>query len=288
MSSQVIEVRNYTPEQIELVKNVICKGSTNDELDLFMYQCKRTGLDPFLRQIWSVEQKSWNKDKKTYESSRTTQVSIDGLRLIAQRTGEYEGQTQTLWCGQDGKWLDVWVKNEPPSAAKVGVFRRGFKEPLYAIARLETYGKKTKEGALTRFWQTMPDLMLAKCAEALALRKAFPMELSGLYTNDEMENNVGESRDEKSKPLPNEKAKKENKSTPPLEEIPVKLIEKIEGAQSIDELKSAYKNVYNIAMGNRDSKLMEIATEAKDKRKKEIEDKKMIDEFYGEEKNETV
>lgn len=175
-------VFNLDEERLDLLKRTICKGATTEELELFAAVCNRTGLDPFARQIYAVRR--W--DSRLGREVLQTQVSIDGFRLVAQRSGEYAGQTPVQWCGEDGQWRDIWLASVPPTAARVGVYRRGFAEPCYAIALWSEYAQYKNNGSLSGLWARMPSLMLAKCAEALALRKAFPAELSGLYSEEEL------------------------------------------------------------------------------------------------------
>ena len=161
----------WDEQQLAALKQIGLANAPKPELAVFLHYCQRTGLDPFARQIYMIER----------GGRYTIQASIDGLRIVAQRSNEYAGQAGPFWCGADGVWTDVWLQATPPTAAKVGVMRKGFTEVLWAVAKFESYN------ANSPIWKKMPDLMIAKCAEALALRKAFPNDLSGIYTAEEME-----------------------------------------------------------------------------------------------------
>ena len=153
--------------RVKLLSETIANGAPPLEFEMFVGVCNRTGLDPFAKQIYFIQRGgkwSW-------------QTSIDGYRLIADRTGKYAGSDDPEFVGDpDGKH---------PLTAFVTVYKMldGQRCPFSATARWSEYYPGDKGGQM---WQKMPYLMLGKCAEALALRKAFPAELSGLYTGEEM------------------------------------------------------------------------------------------------------
>ena len=115
---------------------------------------------------------------ESYRDKWSCQVAIDGLRSKAEETGRYDGQDEPEFSREDGQLV-----------ARVRVYRKGITRPFVGVAYwnefVQTYGRGDRAEP-TRMWAQMPRHMLAKCAEALALRKAFPEELAGLYTSEEM------------------------------------------------------------------------------------------------------
>lgn len=172
----------FTPGQIDIIRQTVAAGVPPAEFQLFLEVCKHRGLNPLNREIYAI----MRYDPETGGKRMTIQVSIDGLRIQAERSRKYLGQLAPEWCGRDGKWVDVWLDDEPPTAARVRVMRADFKNVVTATAKYGSYVQLKKSGGPTSMWAKMPDVMLAKCAEALALRKAFPETTAGLYTHEEM------------------------------------------------------------------------------------------------------
>ena len=157
---------------------------TEAELMTFLHECQRRKLDPFTRQIILIGRWDKRKKRKVYRS----QTSIDAFRLIARRAADKAGVNysyeDTIWFDQKGGRHEVWLSPGAPAAAKIVVVRNGAR--FDAVAPYGAYVQVNQDGSPSGQWPTMPDVMIAKCAEALALRKAFPEDLGGLYTDDEM------------------------------------------------------------------------------------------------------
>lgn len=172
MKNELAVTEQYLQKNVSVIQKQFNLNQT--DLQFFLIQCQRTGLDPITKQIYAIPASG---------GKINIMASIDGLRLIAERSGLYKGQTKAEWCDDDGKWTDVWLKSTYPKAARVGVKKTGFDDPLFATAMFIEYA-----GASPGFmWKKMPALMISKVAEALALRKAFPNEMSGVYASEEIQ-----------------------------------------------------------------------------------------------------
>ncbi len=165
------ELMKFNDDQVSLIKNTIAKDATDNELQLFLHQCKRTGLDPLTRQIYFMKR----------GGKVTIQTSIDGFRVIAERSGDYAGQDEPVFedvLDGEGK------KKDKKCRVTVYRFRGDTRYP--AAVGVAYWSEYCPQQGQDFMWKKMPHTMLAKVAEALALRKSYPQDLSGLYTNDEM------------------------------------------------------------------------------------------------------
>ena len=184
MNNELIE---FTSDQVQLIKSQIAPNATDNELKLFLYQCQRTGLNPLTRQIYCIHR----------GGKMTIQTSIDGFRVIAERSGSYGGQDEPKFEYNDqGKLV----------CSKVTVYRFSANGERYPAATgVAFWNEYVQEynGKVTGLWAKMPHTMLSKVAEAIALRRAYPQDLSGLYTSDEMEQAEPKLEPVKTDQLPN-------------------------------------------------------------------------------------
>jgi phage recombination protein Bet len=166
LTEREVAVPAVTADQLELVKKTVAQGATADELKLYLYDCARQGVHPLDRLVHF-----------TKRSGKYTPItSIDFMRIRAADTGEYAGSDDAVFSLQP---------SEPTFAATMTVWRfvQGQRCAFAATARWLEY----KPEANDFMWKKMPHTMLAKCAEALALRKGFPKQLAGLYAREEMD-----------------------------------------------------------------------------------------------------
>lgn len=175
---QTVAPLEFSPEQRQMVLNTFLNGASEQEASVLMEIARVRHLNPITRQIHFV--KRWDSEKKAFVWA--AQVGIDGFRAIAERTGLYDGQDEPEFqYAKDGSLLVCRVK----------VFRKDWTRPAVGVAHFKEYAqtfkdKQTGQFRLTQMWASKPHIMLAKCAEALAFRKAFPEDLSGLYAPEEM------------------------------------------------------------------------------------------------------
>ena len=185
----------FDAQQWQMIRDTLANGASEQEFAPLMEMAKARRLNPLLRQIHFV--KRWDAGK--HREVWSVQVSIDGLRAIAERTGLYAGQDEPEFV--DGPEGPAGL----PVCCKVRVYRKDWTRPAVGLAYWTEAVQVTRDKATgserpNAMWKRMPRLMLAKVAEALAIRKAFPEDTSGLYTGDEIAS--AEERAEGPKPLP--------------------------------------------------------------------------------------
>lgn len=168
----------FSVEQRELIHRTVAKGTTKDEFAIFLYQCARTGLDPLSRQIYAIVRNQWDPEMGRQMPKMAIQTGIDGYRVIAERSQRYAPGRDVIFETDDkGKLVKA--------TAYVMKLVAGTWHEVSASAYYEEYVQRKKDGGVSGLW-AKPHIMLGKCAEALALRKAFPAEMSGIYTAEEM------------------------------------------------------------------------------------------------------
>jgi len=203
---------NITPEQVDLVKSVVFKGATDEELKLFFFECRRRGVHPLDRLIHPVVRKDKDGTRRV-----SFQTSIDLFRSEAEGTGEYRGQKDVEY-GNMVEWDKIDKK--VPEWAKATIKRYDEHTNEIIEVSAQAYWEEYYPGESLGFqWRKMPRLMLGKCAEALALRKAFPRKLAGLYTFEEMQltDIISQGKGKNNTSEPKRKSEKKEEIPTPVE-----------------------------------------------------------------------
>ncbi len=150
---------SWSREQVDVIRNTVARGASDAQLALFLQVCATRQLDPFTRQVhWTPQ---------------GIIAGIDGLRAIADRTDRYVPGPTAYETDAQGALVAAHVT--------VRKLVAGAWHDITESAFLAEYLGRTP------IWKAMPRVMLAKCAEARALRRAFPSDLSGIYAQDEMD-----------------------------------------------------------------------------------------------------
>lgn len=191
--------QQFTEQQVAILRQLGIEEATQGDLDLFFHYCRTTGLDPFRRQIYMIGRNTkiseWVDDERAQNGRRkverwvtkyTIQTGIDGYRRngreAAKRHGDSLAFEGPFWCGEDGEWREVWPAKTPPTAAKFTVYRNG--EPFSAVVHYDEFVQTGYQGEPNSMWAKMPRNQTAKCAEAMAFRRAYPDDFSGLVYED--------------------------------------------------------------------------------------------------------
>lgn len=205
MSKETTTIDYSKKEVIETLKATIAKGATDADLALFLEHCKATGLNPFKKEVWFIKGKGYTKkDGEEVEGSLQIMTGINGFQAVANSHPQYDGMEVLESEAKiiiDSATFEDWKGNvstkkiNPPIIAPeyvdVKVWRKDRRFPATARAKWSEYGKDviSNKGKRT-IWGQMPTIMLAKCAKSLALREAFPQELNGVYTTEEMPSEI--------------------------------------------------------------------------------------------------
>ena len=198
MSTEALAVHQTQPkdlavtqEQMTIARNTVAKGLNNDQFAVYLYNCQRQGVHPLDGLIVPIVRKEGDGTERL-----TFVTTVDLLRSRAADTGDYAGSDDPIFSEYGGD------KDNTPGMATVTVWKlvQSQKCSFTATARYEEYYPGEKQGFM---WRSKPHVMLGKCAEGLALRKAFPKQLAGLYLEEELQKeNKPSPRKAPEKPIP--------------------------------------------------------------------------------------
>lgn len=178
-------VTTWTDKQLSLIRNTVAKDTTPAEFDMFIHTCRAVRLDPLRKQVFAFV---FSKDDPK-KRQLTIVTSIGGYRSIAERTGAYR---------PDDKAPRFEMCEKNPDSNPLGILRcevtvykhsHGEWWPVVGEAWWDEY-VPLYDGKIDKFkqgWTKMPRIMIAKCAEANALRKAWPDDFANILEESEID-----------------------------------------------------------------------------------------------------
>lgn len=172
-------VINYEDTEIvKTLRNTVAQGASDAEFKMFTEVCKASGLNPFKREIWFIRTKEYvNNYGKTVPAKVQIMTGLNGFYEIANRNPQFDGIEAGL-INERGEW----VKSCPDKfiGAWARVYRKDRKIPFEAEVSVKEFGG---EGGV---WKTKGAYMIRKVAESHALRKSFPQQMNGIYSEEEL------------------------------------------------------------------------------------------------------
>ncbi len=188
MTSELMTINYTSPEVIKTLQATVAQGLTTPEFMLFVEHCKGTGLNPFKKEVWAIKGKGYQNNRGEWvEGKLQIMTGVNGFYAIANNHPLFDG-LETGFVGVNGEYLPMTYPKQDYIGAWCKVYRKDRRIPIEAVAMLEEYDKSKTEAKYPDkgIWHTMKRIMIVKCAESLGLRKAFPQELNGMYTAEEM------------------------------------------------------------------------------------------------------
>lgn len=177
-------------KQLAALRQLGAEDAPEGDLQVFFHYCQATGLDPFAKHIRLRKDRQKNAAGQ-WENRWSIETEIDGYRVIAHRAAKRDGVELSygppIWFDAAEGEHKIWLGEDPPAGAARTVYKNG--KPFPAVIRLKSFAKYTKDGQLQALWAVMPDHLIGKCAEAQALRMAFPHDLEGIRLAEEAGSN---------------------------------------------------------------------------------------------------
>lgn len=235
----------FSPQMRTIILDTCCSGATREESEELIAIAEARGLNPIAGECYFV--KRWDNAKR--REVWAVQASIDAMRIKAEESG--------LYAGQDEPEFEYDAKGAI-TLARVRVYRKDWPRPMVGVARFSEYVQTTKEGAPTKFWKNMPHNQLAKCAEALALRKAFPKRFARIYTPDEMAQAANDATPAHD---PQTGEVRETAPKPAQVEAFNARLARIHHANTIDEIKSALAGAKRVVTPEQAAELSLLAAD---------------------------